>query len=436
MKHEKFNYKSIDEIAKKADDLYVSIPMSQDTQNLFERLDKCGMTFENRFVIQPMEGCDAAENGAPGLLTKRRYERFAQSGAAVIWFEAVAVQKAARAKPNQLYITDKNLKEYKALVDVIKETSIKNGGSEVKVIMQAAHSGRYSNPNGYPEPIIAYNNPLFEKENPIDAKRIITDEELEKLEEDFEKAAKLAEAAGFDGVDIKCCHRYLGSELLSAYERPGKYGGTFENRTRLLRNGIAAAQASTGKDFCVTSRLNVYDGFPYPYGFGVKSDGGTTPDLTEGVQLVKILHEQYGVNMLNITIGNPYMNPHVNRPYDRGNYIPDEHPLEGVSRLMDCVGTIKKNNPDMLIIGSGFSYLRQFSPNLAAGAIQQGLCDMAGFGRMAFAYPQFIQDLRNEGELDPKKVCVTCGECARLLRAGECAGCVVRDAQQYKAADR
>lgn len=325
---------------------------------------------------------------------------------------------------------------FKALVHDIKEASIKNNGFEVKVIMQAAHSGRYSNPNGYSEPIIAYNNPLFEKDHPIDKSRIISDGELERLEEDYGKAAKMAEQAGFDGVDIKCCHRYLCSELMSAYDRPGKYGGSFENRSRLLVNGIMSAQAETGRDFLVTSRLNVYDGFPYPYGFGVSPESGLTPDLTEPIQLVQLLHKKYGIHMLDITIGNPYVNPHVNRPYDKGNYVPDEHPLEGVARMMHCVGEIQKNNPDVLMIGSGFSYLRQFSPYLAAGALENGICTMAGLGRMAFAYPEFIRDLREKGQLDSKKTCVACGECAKLLRAGECAGCVVRDSGIYSPVNR
>lgn len=432
MKHERFHYGSLMEVKNKAEELEVELPLSENVDVLFEKVEKNGLEFQNRFVISPMEGCDAAKDSGPGELTKRRYQRFAQSGAGLIWFEAVAVQKEGRAKPNQLMLTEQNLESFQRLIDAIKEESIKKNGFETKVILQAAHSGRYSNPNGYSEPVIAYSNPLFEKEHPIDPDRIISDDELEKLEEVYGMTAGRAKQAGFDGIDIKCCHRYLCSELMSAYERPGKYGGCFENRTRFYFNCIRAAQAAVGKDFLVTSRLNVYDGFPYPYGFGVRSQSGCTPDLTEPVHLVKILHDQFKMPMLNITIGNPYVNPHVNRPYDRGNYVPEEHPLEGVARMMHCVGEIQKSNPQMLIVGSGFSYLRQFSPNLAAGAVEQGVCTMTGFGREAFAYPEFIQDLKSNGCIDSHKVCVACGECAKLLRKGECAGCVVRDSDKYK----
>lgn len=435
MKHERFHYSNLEEIQKKASGIGVKIPVSENLSQLVQPVQKNGLYFENRFAIQPMEGCDAAPDGTPGELTKRRYDRFARSGAGLIWLEAVALQPQARAKPNQLLLTRDNVDGLKALVARIKETSLKEHGFAPVVIMQAAHSGRYSNPNGYPEPIIAYNNPCFEKDNPIDPSCIITDDALRKLEDTYGEAAKLAQEAGFDGVDIKSCHRYLCSELLSAYERPGDYGGCFENRTRLLRNGIMAAQASTTGDFLVTSRLNMYDGFPYPYGFGVAAEHGLTPDLTEPLKLVDILHHQLGVKLLNITIGNPYVNPHVNRPYDRGNYVPEEHPFEGLARMMDCVGAVQKNNPDLVVLGSGFSYLRQFAPYQAAGAVEEGICTLTGFGREAFAYPDFIQDLKKTGSLDPKKCCVSCGACARLLRGGNAAGCVVRDAGYYKLCD-
>ena len=432
MEHTKFHYGSLEEIRGEAKKTGVALPLSEKTEILFRPVDG-PVSLANRFAIQPMEGCDAAPDGSPSELTLRRYTRFARSGAGLIWGEAVAIQKQARAKPQQLQITEENLDSYKAMVQSIRETSLKENGFAPKIIFQAAHSGRYSNPNGYSEPIIAYNNPLFEKNGPIDPGRIITDDELEKLEEDYGRAARMAQEAGFDGVDIKCCHRYLCSELLSAYDRPGKYGGSFENRTRLLRNGIEAAKASTGGDFLVTCRLNVYDGFPYPYGFGVSPDGGLTPDMTEPIRLTELLHRQLGLKLINITIGNPYVNPHVNRPYDRGGYVPNEHPLEGLARMMQCVGAVQKENPELLVIGSAFSYLRSFSVNMAAGAVEQGVCQVAGFGRQAFAYPEFIRDLKKNGRIDAKKCCVSCGECAKLLRAGECAGCVVRDSAVYKA---
>ena len=215
-------------------ELGVNLPLSEQTALLWDEVDCGKVSFANRFVLQPMEGCDGTRDGRPDTLTKARYDRFAKSGAGLVWLEAVAIVPEGRANPRQLYLTEENLDDFKRLIEDMKETSLKEHGFEVKVIMQATHSGRYSKPNGVPEPIIAYNNPLFEKDKPIDSSRIISDDDLKRLEVCYGVSAALAEKAGFDGVDIKCCHRYLNSELLSAYTRSGEYGGSFENRTRLL----------------------------------------------------------------------------------------------------------------------------------------------------------------------------------------------------------
>ena len=198
----------------------------------------------------------------------------------------------------------------------------------------------------------------------------------------------------------------------------------------MLQNGVDAAYSVAKGDFIVTSRLNIYDGFPYPFGFGVKEGEGIAPDLTEGVKLVGELYKK-GMRLLNITAGNPYVNPHVNRPYDSGGYEPDEHPLEGILRMSRCTETVQKAYPDMVIVGSAFSYLRQFAPHFAAGAIENGCCTLAGFGRQSFAYPQFIEDFKRNGKMDPEKCCMSCSNCSKMMRMGTVAGCVARDREVY-----
>ena len=427
MTHKKFNYPTQDALKAEISTLGVDIPLSDDLSPLRRPVQIGKHTAANAIAIQPMEGCDGTADGRPGELTLRRYDRFAKSGAGLIWAEACAIVPEGRANPRQLWMTDDNLDDYKKFVADIKETCRKENGFEPIVILQATHSGRYSKPEGVPAPLIAYNNPIFEGDHPISTDRILSDDYLFGLEEKFGKTAALAEAAGFDGVDIKCCHRYLNSELLSAYERPGAFGGSLENRTRLLISGVQAAKAATSSDFIVTSRLNVYDGFPRPYGWGAAADGSVTPDLTEPLELVGKLHKELGMELLDVTIGNPYFNPHVNRPFDMGGYVPDEHPLEGVARMVACVGTIQRAYPDLKVISSGLSYLRQYAPNLAAAELAQGVCSMAGFGRESFAYPEFPREIFEKGALDPKKCCITCGKCTELMRAGSTAGCVIRD---------
>lgn len=429
MQHSTFHYDTLDAVREEANRIGEWLPLADSIAPLMAPLTlSSGHTLASRLVLQPMEGSDGTADGAPGPLTCRRYERFARGGAALIWFEAVAIAPEVRASPHQLYLTEENLPAYARLVESIKETGLRHNGYAPLLIMQATHSGRYARPEGVPAPIIAYNNPLFEGANPIDASRIVTDDALKRYAAQFEQTARLAQRAGFDGIDIKSCHRYLASELLSAYERPGPYGGSFANRTRYLYECFDAATAGAQGDFILTCRLNAYDGYPYPYGFGVDATGGLTPVLDEAIGIARHLQARYHIPLLNITIGNPYTNPHVNRPYDHGNYVPPEHPLTGLSRMMRCVSAVQRAVPSLPVIGSAMSYLRVYAANLAAGMVQGGHAALAGFGRMAFANPDFPSQLRQQGQIDAKKVCIACGQCAKLLRGGGPSGCVVRDA--------
>ena len=221
------------------------------------------------------------------------------------------------------------------------------------------------------------------------------------------------------------------AELTSAYNRKGEYGGSFENRTKLLRHGIEAAKAYEDENFLVTARIGIFDGFAYPYGFGVKEGEGAVPNLEEPIKLVRSLYEDYKVSMVNLTMGNPYVSTHVTRPFDYGKYVPEEHPLYGAARIINGIGEVKKAIPGMVISASGPSYLRQYSDLFAAGAIEEGLCDQVLFGRMSFADPEFPKQIIENGRIDSKKTCVACGKCGDLIRAGKPTGCVVRDSGIY-----
>ena len=412
-------------------ELKTDLPFSEDTKLLASPLKVGNKTVNNRLVCQAMEGCDGTYDGRPDELTKRRYDRFAKGGAGLIWFEATAVMEEGRANPRQLWIREENLDDYKRIVEDIKLTGLKTNGFEPVVIMQATHSGRYSKPHGEPAPLIAYNNPIFEKDKPISKDRILSDEHIDRIGEALVEGARLAQRAGFDGVDVKACHRYINCELLSAYTREGKYGGSLENRTRLLRESIKGAIEACSKDFIVSTRMNIYDGFEYPYGFGVKADGGLEFDSTEPIWLIEQLYN-YGVELVNITMGNPYFNPHVNRPFAQGHYEAAEHPLEGVKRMLSGIAEVKNAVPQMKIISSAFSYLGVAAPNVAAGYICNGGFDLAGFGRTIFAYPDFANDIVTKGGLDKNKICLCCSKCTEIMRTkGGTPGCVIRDRDVY-----
>ncbi len=406
------------------------LPFSEDTKALAEPFAFDGKALPNRLVCQAMEGCDGNPDGTPGELTARRYDRLARGGAGLIWFEATAVLPEARANPRQLWITEDNLDAFKRQVDAIREAARSSCGHVPAVIMQATHSGRYSRPNGAPAPLIAYNNPVFEKNAPISSDCIVSDEYIDRVREALVNAALLAERAGFDGVDIKCCHRYLNCELLSAFERGGRYGGSLENRTRLLRESVSGAIQSCRSGFVVTTRLNAYDGFPYPYGFGVREGGGVEFDPAEPVWLLKKLAGA-GVKLVDITMGNPYFNPHVNRPFASGSYEPPEAPIDGVARMLHGTALLKRAVPEVAFICSALTYLGVAAPHVAAAFVKDGGFDLAGFGRMILAYPDFASDIVKAGELKREKCCLACSKCTEIMRSGGTPGCVVRDGGVY-----
>ena len=431
MSQERFHYKTLEEVKERAEELKVYLPFSSSTDILKTPLKVGNVTFHNRMGIAPMEGADSLEDGSPSDYTIRRYVNEAIGGSALILFEAYAIVPEGRSSKTQLLLTEENVESYKRMNEKIKEAGRKANGFEPYLIMQANHSGRYSNPDNRPAPMIAYRHPQLEQYRAADDSCIVTDDYLKSLEESFGKAALLAKKAGFDAVDIKSCHGYLLAELLSAYDRPGQYGGNYENRTRLLKNGIKAAKVWEDENFQVTCRLGIYDGYEYPWGFGVSEGSGLKPDLKEPIRLVKELYGNCGIQMMNLTMGNPYATTHVTRPFDMGKYEPEEHPFTGIGRMIAGIGEVKKAVPEMVIFGSAPTYLRQFADLYTAGAVEEGFCDGMLFGRMAFADPDYANEIIKNGRIDPKRVCMTCGICGDLIRAHKPTGCVIRDPKTF-----
>ncbi len=427
----KFHYKTLHELQEEARKLGIRLPFADNTDMLCQKLYLGNREIANRCGIAPMEGADAETDGSPSELTTIRYCREAEGGCGVIWFEAISIVPEGRSGRTQLYIARENLDAYKRLIEKVREAGRKKNGYEPYLILQANHSGRYSNPNNKPAPLIAYRHPVLERTRPVTDENIVSDSYLERLEEIFGQAAGLAKEAGFDAVDIKSCHGYLLAELTSAYTRPGRYGGSYENRTRFLKNAIRSAIVHQDPYFTVTARVGIYDGYEYPYGFGVREGNGLKPDLAEPIQLVRELKEEMKMAFIGLTMGNPYNTTHITRPFDIGKYEPPEHPLTGIGRMIGGIGEVKRQVPDITIFASAPSYLRQFSDLYSAGAIEYGFCDGMLFGRLSFAQPDFMQQIKKTGRIDEKRVCVSCGKCGDLIRAHLPTGCVVRNPDVY-----
>ena len=435
--HDTFKFVSAAELLAKAGNLGVEIPYTEDLSPLWRPIEIAGRRVPNRLATQPMEGCDADESGTPSELSFRRYQRFAAGGSGLVWFEATAVANDAKSNPRQLCLNTANVGVFARLVEAARQAAREKMGPAHRplCILQLTHPGRYCRRDGQPSPIIAQHNAILDAVQKLPADYpLITDAELDRLQDAFVRAAELASQAGFDGVDIKACHGYLVSELLAAHQRPGKYGGTLESRARFLLETIQRIRTRL-PELIVTSRISAYDGLPHPYGFGGDPGNADPAGFNETLNLAAQLHE-LGCPLLNVSIGNPYYQPHIGRPYDKpvvGQSPPDEHPLVGVARLLRIVGALQQGSPNLPIIGTGYSWLRQYFPNVGAAILQGAKATFIGIGRLALAYPECVRDLAASGKLDPKKMCVACSSCTQIMRDGGRAGCIVRDQELYAA---
>ncbi|MFW9949806.1 MAG: flavin oxidoreductase/NADH oxidase [Candidatus Thorarchaeota archaeon] len=439
---EPFTYNNLEDLQKKIRDLNLSLPLSDNVKILKQPLKFKNILIPNRLSIQPMEGFDAKSNGTPSELTLRRYKRYAKGGAGLIWFEATSITEESRSNPHQLMLTQENYGNFRDLVLKVREISNKGlrklgFSDDCVLILQLNHSGRYSKKNGKKYPVRVYDNQ--ELDNAINVSKtegmIITDEELENLEKVWIEKARLAKEAGFNGVDIKACHGYLISELLNSFTREqSEYGGPYlKNRSLFFKNVLQGVKKES-RDLIITTRLGVYDGIAFPYGFGVEpnqSSNLTPPiDLTEPIQLIKELNK-LGIDLFNITAGNPHYKPFITRPYDKpviGGQIPPEHPLVSVDRILNLAAQIKDKIKDKIItVSSGLSYLREYAGFVASGLIEQNKTDICGFGRMAIANPEFPIQLFQKGIINKKDTCISCSKCSQLMRNGKNTGCTIRD---------
>jgi 2,4-dienoyl-CoA reductase-like NADH-dependent reductase (Old Yellow Enzyme family) len=409
-------------------------------------------TVGNRFAILPMEGWDGTEDGKPSDLTRRRWEHFGKSGAKMIWGgEAVAVRHDGRANPNQLLINDANLGAIEALRVLLVETHRAHFGQtdDLFVGLQLTHSGRFARPNDKrrTEPKVLYHHPCLDRKFGLASDApVLTDDEIDRLIGDFVRAAKQAQQAGYAFVDIKHCHGYLGHEFLSAVDRPGRYGGSFENRTRFLREIVAGIEAEA-KGLEVAVRVSVFDFLPfqmghdrvgepmaipgptYPYAFGGDRATGLGIDLDEPAKFLELLGA-LGIHWVCPTAGSPYYNPHIQRPAafpPSDGYLPPEDPLLGVARQIGATAALKRRFPDLAIVGTAYSYLQEWLPNVAQRVVREGRADFAGLGRMVLAYPELPADVLAGRPLARKKLCRTFSDCTTAPRNGIVSGCFPLD---------
>jgi NADPH2 dehydrogenase len=420
-------------------------------------LEQQGVRVGNRFCILPMEGWDGTADGEPSDLTRRRWRNFGISGAKLIWGgEAVAVRRDGRANPHQLLMNARTQPAIAALREELvaahRDRFGPNADRDLYVGLQLTHSGRYARPDVYdrPAPIAACSNPILDRRFP-NGVRVFADEELDRLVDDFVEAARLSRDAGFSFVDIKACHGYLGHELLGARTRGGPYGGPLENRTRFMRRVVDAIRASVS-GIAIAVRISVFDTIPYRKrpsdqigepeprppvpglqslpGFGIlESDAQMDEALDEARAVLRLL-ESMGVTWICVTAGSPYYNPHVQRPAifpPLDGYEPPEDPLRGVWRQIQATAMLKRDFPQLVFVGSAYSYLQEWLPHVGQHNVREGLCDFVGLGRIVLSYPDLPADVLSGAPLKRALFCRTFSDCTTGPRMGLVSGCYPLD---------
>ncbi|MCZ8097359.1 MAG: NADH:flavin oxidoreductase [Burkholderiales bacterium] len=433
---------------------------------LAKSLNVAGFTVGNRFAVNPMEGWDGETDGTPSPNTVRRWQRFGDSGAKLVWGgEAVAVRHDGRANPNQLILTSSTKGAIAGLRETLVASHRQAMGDDNGLLigLQLTHSGRFCKPNDHKrfEPMIAYRHPLLDRKYRVpDDWPLMSDDDIKRLVDDFVLAASLAHACGFHFVDVKHCHGYLGHELLTAVDRPGRYGGSFENRTRFMREIIEGIRAEA-PGLAIGVRLSAVDfvpfrpdpalsspgalgpgipedvTLPYRYAFGANPNAPDTVDLAEPLALLAML-DAMDVTLINITAGSPYYTPHLIRPAiypPSDGYAPPEEPLAGVMRHIALVRDLKAKFPRLCLVGSGYTYLQEYLPNVAQAVIRLGMADSIGLGRMMLSYPELARDVLEGRPFRKKLVCRTFSDCTTAPRNGIVSGCYPLDPHYKKSSE-
>ena len=461
--------KNVSQFAQHLRALQLQIPCDPDILRaaespLFSPLARGEIKIGNRIAINPMEGWDGTPDGNPTENTLRRWRRFGQSGAKLIWGgEAVAVSHNARANPNQLVIAEHTRDGLAQLHAALIAEHKQSAGSDAGLLigLQLTHSGRYCKPNSHQraEPRILYRHPILDRRLGLPRDYpLLTDGEIGGIVEEFLRAARIAWELGFDFVDIKHCHGYLGHEFLSAHTREGKYGGSFENRTRFLREVVQGIRG-VAPQLKIGVRVSAFDSvpfhpdpvqsasgklgpgipephahlLPYRWGFGVNASDPTQPDLAEPIQFLSLL-ESLHIFLVNLTAGSPYYSPHIQRPAlypPSDGYQPPEDPLVGVARQMEAARELKRRFPNLLFVGTAYSYLQDFLPYVAQAALRENWVDSVGLGRMVLTYPEIFLDAAQRGTVQHKRICRTFSDCTTAPRNGLPSGCYPLDSH-YK----
>jgi 2,4-dienoyl-CoA reductase-like NADH-dependent reductase (Old Yellow Enzyme family) len=371
----------------------------QSYKNLFQAGSIGNRPLANRFVSQAMEGNDGQPGGSPSDRTIERYKKLAEGHWGVVIVEALTVDPSSKARVNQMILSRENLEGFKLLVREFKAIA-----PETLLLFQVTHSGRKA-VKRHSFPTALY--------DPQEGERLLKDEDIEGIRKGFVDSSLLAEEAGADGVDFKMCHGYLGCEML----RPGnlredQWGGSFENRTRFLRESVPEIRSRLkNKDFIIGSRISVYEGIRG--GCGTAGPDEIIEDLTEAEKILNVMKE-LEMDYVNISAGIPGTTSEITRPTTPSRYL--------YLHQMRYAKWAKERSGNMKVIGSAYSILKEKALDLADENIRKGFADCVGWGRQSFADPLFPAKVEKEEAVD---YCIACSGCSKMMIAQVNDGCMI-----------
>jgi 2,4-dienoyl-CoA reductase-like NADH-dependent reductase (Old Yellow Enzyme family) len=391
---------------------------------LFREIGIGTRTSVNRIALNAMECNDADREGNPSELTYKRYRKAFQGNAGVIFMEAISVIEESRGRLNQLIGAPRNQPALEKFLCEMRRVN-----RRPLLFIQLTHSGELSDPK--------FSRRVCVKPLPGFGGDLLTDEETEHIIDRFLLAAKVAHDSGADGIDVKLCHGYLGSQFLRPYNnRSWKYGGPWNNRTRFAYEIYERIQKEINDpDFIVGSKISVWEGFPG--GFGTAGPDTPVIDLSEPIDLVKGLEER-GASYILQSAGSPSITLALTQP-DRD--IPDYAYLHMTFQkaMRDAA------SPETVVIGSAYSVYRNGRNRFLAvnrdesslvywgnKNIRDGVCDMVAVGRQSLADSLFPAKLE-AGKPDEVNWCTACDNCLEFLIRQQPVGCATYDREYGRA---
>ncbi|TPX36161.1 hypothetical protein SmJEL517_g01655 [Synchytrium microbalum] len=324
----------------------------------------CGVTVKNRLAKAPMtENLADPRLNLPDENVFRVYKRWAKGGLGMIITGNVPVDRKHMEAARNMALEardEKHLDLYKQYAEACKQYGC-------LAVMQISHAGRQTPKPVNPTPLAPSNIKLSGAFGQFAATpRAMTTEDIYETRGKFIVTAKLAQKAGFDGVQIHSAHGYLLSEFMNPLVNVGRtdqYGGTLENRMRLLKEIVAGIRNACGSKFIISVKLNSSD----------FQAGGATED--DNLAVLKML-EAEKADFVEVS-GGSYESPAMMGIGVRESTVKRE------AYFLDFAEKARKATKIPLMVTGGFR-----SRSGMAGALRAGATDFIGIGRPLCLHPE------------------------------------------------